>query len=154
MYFSCFEQTSETNHNDLSFKKFIFTTHELFKSDGNVFYKSYEMANNHFSLRELPRTNKVFTKDLCFSKTHPQHMILRRNIENYPFLSFLILTPDFPNFYYMLGGNLGSRLYGDVSVMLSLAVTKSIFKYSEDFENLSFNLFQAPLTLNLKKKQH
>ena len=32
---------------------------------------------------------------------------------------FLILipTPDFPHFYYMLGGNLGSLLYGDVSVM-------------------------------------
>ena len=29
----------------------------------------------------------------------------------------LILTPDFPHFYYMLGGNLGSLLYGDVSVM-------------------------------------
>ena len=29
----------------------------------------------------------------------------------------LIPTPDFPNFNYMLGGNLGSLLYGDVSVM-------------------------------------
>ena len=29
----------------------------------------------------------------------------------------LIPTPDFPHFYYMLGGNLGSLLYGDVSVM-------------------------------------
>ena len=42
-------------------------------------------------------------------------MILWRNIENYPFLSFP--TPDFPHFFYMLGGNLGSLLYGDVSVM-------------------------------------
>ena len=25
---------------------------------------------------------------------------------------------DFPHFYYMLGGNLGSLLYGDVSVMV------------------------------------
>ena len=34
-------------------------------------------------------------------------------------LLFIILnpTPDFPHFYYMLGGNLGSLLYGDVSVM-------------------------------------
>ena len=31
----------------------------------------------------------------------------------------LIPTPDFPHFYYMLGGNLGSLLYGDVSVMES-----------------------------------
>ena len=44
-------------------------------------------------------------------------MILWRNIENYPFFTFLIPTPDFPHFYYMLGGNLGSLLYGDVSVM-------------------------------------
>ena len=29
----------------------------------------------------------------------------------------LIPTPDFPHFYYMLGGNLGSLLFGDVSVM-------------------------------------
>ena len=27
------------------------------------------------------------------------------------------MTPDSPHFYYMLGGNLGSLLYGDVSVM-------------------------------------
>ena len=27
--------------------------------------------------------------------------------------------PDFPHFYYMLGGNLGSLLYGDVSMMHS-----------------------------------
>ena len=33
------------------------------------------------------------------------------------FLSFFP-TPDFPHFYYMLGGNLGSLLYGDVSVMI------------------------------------
>ena len=30
-----------------------------------------------------------------------------------------IPTPDFPHFYYMLGGNLGSLLYGDVSVICS-----------------------------------
>ena len=33
------------------------------------------------------------------------------------FFIILIPTPDFPHFYYMLGGNLGSLLYGDVSVM-------------------------------------
>ena len=42
-------------------------------------------------------------------------MILWRNIIHF---IILILTPDFPHFYYMLGGNLGSLLYGDVSVML------------------------------------
>ena len=44
-------------------------------------------------------------------------MILWRNIENYHFLIILIPTPDFPHFYYMLGANLRSLLYGDVSLM-------------------------------------
>ena len=44
-------------------------------------------------------------------------MILWRNIDFSPLFIILIKTPDFPNFYYMLGGNLGSLLYGDVSVM-------------------------------------
>ena len=41
-------------------------------------------------------------------------------MEKYLKLSIFIIlipTPDFPYFYYMLGGNLGSLLYGDVSVM-------------------------------------
>ena len=45
-------------------------------------------------------------------------MILWRNIEIFLLFFILIPTPDFPHFYYMLGGNLGSLLYGDVSVML------------------------------------
>ena len=44
-------------------------------------------------------------------------MILWRNNEDYHFFIILIPTPDFSLFYYMLGGNLGSLLYGDVSVM-------------------------------------
>ena len=39
---------------------------------------------------------------------------------NFSFFIILIQTPDFPHFYYMLGGNLGSLLYGDVSVMISV----------------------------------
>ena len=37
---------------------------------------------------------------------------------NFSLFIILIPTPDFPHFYCMLGGNLGSLLYGDVSVML------------------------------------
>ena len=36
---------------------------------------------------------------------------------NFSLFIILIPTPDFPHFYYMLSGNLGSLLYGDVSVM-------------------------------------
>ena len=44
-------------------------------------------------------------------------------MEKYGKLSIFIIlipTPDFPHFHYMLGGNLGSLLYGDVSVMVSI----------------------------------
>ena len=44
-------------------------------------------------------------------------MILWRNIENYPFLSFYS-DPRFAP----LGGNLGSLLYGDVSVMACMTI--------------------------------
>ena len=38
---------------------------------------------------------------------------------NFSLFIILIPTPDFPHFYFnMLGGNLGSLLYGDVFVML------------------------------------
>ena len=40
--------------------------------------------------------------------------------QKYQFFSLFIIlipTPDFPHFYDILGGNLGSFLYGDVSVM-------------------------------------
>ena len=58
-------------------------------------------------------------------------MILWRNIENFHFFIILIPTPDFPNFYYMLGAKLGSLLYGDVSVMMkhaTLAIPEFIAK--------------------------
>ena len=48
-------------------------------------------------------------------------MILWRNIEFSIFI-ILIPTPDFPHFYHTLVGNLGSVLYGDVSLMLNEAV--------------------------------
>ena len=38
----------------------------------------------------------------------------------------MILTPDLPHFYYVLGGNLGSLLYGDVSVMHSRMVQSRV----------------------------
>ena len=41
-------------------------------------------------------------------------MNLWRNIEKN---IILIPSPDFPHFYYILGANLGSLLYGNVSVM-------------------------------------
>ena len=68
------------------------------------------------------------------SNTHPQHMILWRNIEKFTFYYFYS-DPRFPPFYHMLGGNLGSLLYGDVSVMHEIwyvasgtPATHSLFK--------------------------
>ena len=36
---------------------------------------------------------------------------------NFSLFIILIPTPDLPHFYYMLGGNLGSLLYVDITVM-------------------------------------
>ena len=43
--------------------------------------------------------------------------ILWRNIEIVIFYHFDRTNPNFPHFYYILGANLQSLLYGDVSVM-------------------------------------
>ena len=52
----------------------------------------------------------------------------------------LIPTPDFPHFYYMLGGNLGSLLYGGVSVMLiPFYCSVSVF-WSISFEDLMLDI--------------
>ena len=49
-----------------------------------------------------------------YTSTTYDFMMKYRNFS----LIILIPTPDFPQFYYLLGGNLGSLLYGVVSVML------------------------------------
>ena len=86
---------------------------------------------NNNTLREPLRTHKVFTKTSVFSliiiSSPLNHMFwMSTTSTTYDFMEkyrkfsvsiILILTPDFPHFYYMLGGNLGSLLYGDVSVM-------------------------------------
>ena len=59
-------------------------------------------------------------------------MILWRSIENFLFFIIFIPTPDFPHFHYMLGGNLGSLLYGDVSVMYVIFYRSQV---SISFEN-------------------
>ena len=48
---------------------------------------------------------------------------------NFSLFIILIPTPDFPHFYYMLGGNQGSLLYGDVSVMLTIQCEDYGFAY-------------------------
>ena len=56
-------------------------------------------------------------------------------IEKYRIFSLviiLILTPDFPNFYYMLGGNLGSLLYGEVSGMLQKSSPEPFDQYPQN----------------------
>ena len=55
-------------------------------------------------------------------------MILWRYIENYSFYHF-DSDSRFPPFYHMLGGNLGSPLYGDVSVMLFMIYLFTVMIY-------------------------
>ena len=55
-------------------------------------------------------------------------MILWRKIEIIHFI-ILIPTPDFPHFYYMLSENLGSLLYGDVSVMKITSAGDIVYLY-------------------------
>ena len=74
-------------------------------------------------------------------------MILWRNIENYTFFIILIPTPAFPPFYYMLGGNLGSLLYGDASVMFGCP---KIWKKKKSSSMLS--TVKACLVANLGKQ--
>ena len=54
----------------------------------------------------------------------------------------LIPTPDFPHFYYMLGGNLGSLLYGDVSVMI-----KCVLNYNRNSEQQMHRPVNADMQL-------
>ena len=62
-------------------------------------------------------------------------------MEKYRIFSLFIIlipTPDFPHFYYMVGGNLGSLLYGAVSVM---QVMLNI-NFDHGFDLLASELFQ------------
>ena len=43
---------------------------------------------------------------------------------NFSLFVILIQTLDFPHVYYMLGGNLGSLLYGDVSLMQMYSINR------------------------------
>ena len=45
---------------------------------------------------------------------------INKTIEKQSNVMLINTYPGFPDFYYILGANLGSLLYGDVSVMLFL----------------------------------
>ena len=55
---------------------------------------------------------------------HVLSVKLRHNL----YFSFLIPTPGFPHFYYMLGANLGLLLYGEFSVMFVFNMALQKFK--------------------------
>ena len=71
---------------------------------------------------------------------------------NFSLFIILIPTLDLPNFYYMLGGNLGSLLYGDVSVInagkekyrwfslndFTIMFTKSCFQLMTSLSNIFY----------------
>ena len=50
----------------------------------------------------------------------------------------------------MLGGNLGSLLYGDVSVMLLLKLLRELVSYLLDFAEKSGSEMESDLTLSRK----
>ena len=73
----------------------------------------------------------------------------------------LIPTPDFPNFYYMLGGNLGYFFYEDVSVMeqklqnyeISVAERSALACQTDVINPLKFNNrigHETPTSDNMK----
>ena len=63
-------------------------------------------------------SDKNIKKVSCFfSSKKYQLYTLREMLKIIHFYHF-VSDPRFPPFYYMLGGNLGSLLYGDVSVMV------------------------------------
>ena len=67
---------------------------------------------------------------------------------NFSLFIILISTPDYPHFYYMLGGNLGSLLYGDVSVMLFCIyglVTGCILFFLENEETMEYLQYNGTL---------
>ena len=67
-------------------------------------------------------------------------MILWRNIEKKSIFIILIPTPDFPHFYYVLDGNRGSLLYGDVSVMECYKTKVFALLVDCNFSNFEFSL--------------
>ena len=72
-----------------------------------------------------------------------------------PFI-ILIPTPDFPHFYFILGENLGSLLYRDVSVMfnrltISIKATDTMHFYHLTI-TLSFKTYFYHLTISLSPK--
>ena len=88
------------------------------------------------SLRERLRNHKVFTKkhsvftliiisspqksyvlDVYYNRLISTTYDFMEKYRNFSLFIILIPTPDIPHFHYMLGGNQGSLLYGDVSVM-------------------------------------
>ena len=86
---------------------------------------------------------------------------------NFSLFIILIPTPDIPHFYYMLGGNLGSLLYGDLSVMfvqtkISRAVAdgeKMVIKIAEnssseeDWNLLLWHLINDKKENNIKRER-
>ena len=75
-----------------------------FQKDG--LSAQYNLHKHKKALRERLHTHKVFTTYQCVYLNY-----LKFSIRSY------VSDPRFSPFYYMLGGNLGSLLYGDVSVM-------------------------------------
>ena len=81
-------------------------------------------------------------------------MILWRNIGIFSLFIILIPTPDFSHFYYMLDGNLGSLLYGDVSVMVAENAGTTKVLVTDEIINYIALLMQGDSTDKLPVLEH
>ena len=61
---------------------------------------------------------------------------------NFSLFIILIPIPDFPHFYYILGGNLGSLLNGDVSVMHDIETIPRFIMMTTMEATMLLGLFQ------------
>ena len=79
----------------------------------------YRHDRGFYFLEKVSRFITVYLGEAILIHIHNIYAFM----EKYRKLSICIIfisTPDYPYFYYMLGGNLGYLLYGDVSVMYAL----------------------------------
>ena len=89
----------------------------------SVLIKFLQKQTQRFYLDYHKFSKKAYVLDVYYNRLseailiHSTTYVFMEKYRNFSLFIILIPTPDIPYFYYMLGGNLGSLLYGDVSGM-------------------------------------